>query len=133
MNSTFAASGLGASNPGPGPRLMTANTLEGDEVINTQGDKLGKISDIMLDVPSGRVAYAVMASGGFLGIGDKLFAVPWNALTLDPVRECFVLDADKSRFEHAPGFDKDHWPSSADFDGLGREIHSYWGTPAYWE
>lgn len=133
MNTFTTASSLGSSNHGPGPRLMTANTLEGDEVVNRQGDTLGKISEIMLDVPSGRVAYAVMSSGGFLGIGDKLFALPWNSLQLDPVRECFVLDADKSRFDDAPGFDKDHWPSNAEFDGLGEKIHSYWGSPAYWE
>jgi len=112
---------------------MTANTLEGDEVVNPQGDTLGKIDEIMLDVPTGRVAYAVMSSGGFLGLGDKLFALPWSCLKLDPVRECFVMDADKSRFENAPGFDKDHWPSGADFGGLGDQIHDYWGSPAYWK
>ncbi|MGE5450763.1 MAG: PRC-barrel domain-containing protein [Acidobacteriota bacterium] len=118
---------------GPGPRLMTANTLEGNPVLNRQGDTLGKISEIMLDVPRGRIAYAVMSSGGFLGMGDKLFALPWKALTLDTVRKCFVMDADKARFENAPGFDKDHWPTDAGFDGLGSEIHRFWGTAVYWE
>lgn len=121
------------SDRGPGPRLMTASTLEGDSVINNQGETLGKISEIMLDVPQGRIAYAVMSSGGFLGMGDKLFALPWKALTLDPVRKCFIMDAAKSRFENAPGFDKDHWPSDAEFDGLGGQIHSYWGSSVYWE
>jgi uncharacterized protein YrrD len=59
---------------GPGPRLMTADTLTGDKVINLQGETLGKIAEIMLDVPRGRVAYAVMSAGGFLGMGEKLFA-----------------------------------------------------------
>lgn len=121
------------SDRGPGPRLMTASTLEGDSVVNQQGETLGKISEIMLDVPQGRIAYAVMSSGGFLGIGDKLFALPWKSLTLDPARKCFVMDADKSRFDNAPGFDKDHWPSDAEFDGMGGQIHSYWGSSAYWE
>lgn len=134
MNTSASSNSiLGSEGSGPGPRLLTANTLEGDDVVNRQGEKLGQISEIMLDVPRGRVAYAVMSSGGFMGIGDKLFALPWTALSLDLTRQCFVMDADKSRFENAPGFNKDHWPSSADFDTLGQEIHSYWGARAYWE
>ena len=130
---TINASPQYSTGSGPGPRLMTSSTLEGDEVVNLQGDKLGKIDEIMLDVPRGRIAYAVMSRGGFLGVGDRLFAVPWSALTLDTTRKCFVMDADTSRFENAPGFDKDHWPSNAEFDGLGDQIHSYWGSRAYWE
>lgn len=122
---------LHTTGQGPGPQLMTAHTLEGDAVVNRQGETLGKIEDIMLDVPRGRIAYAVMSSGGFLGFGDKLFALPWSALTLDPEHHRFVMDASKARFEHAPGFDKDHWPTTAEFDGMGDSIHSYWGTPSY--
>lgn len=117
---------------GPGPRLMTASTLEGDDVVNRQGEKLGTIDEIMIDVPSGRVAYAVMSSGGFLGMGDKLFAIPFNALILDTDNKCFVLDAPKERFEKAPGFDKDHWPEMAD-QQWGRQVHGYYGTRPYWE
>ena len=117
---------------GPGPRLMTADTLEGDKVVNRQGDTLGKVTDIMLDVPRGRIAYAVMSSGGFLGMGDKLFAIPWSALTLDTDRKCFVLDADKSLFDSAPGFDKDHWPSDADM-GWHQSVHQHYKTRPYWE
>jgi hypothetical protein len=58
---------------------MAAATLDGDKVLSTNGDDVGKIKDIMLDVRSGRIAYAVLASGGFLGIGDKLLAIPWSA------------------------------------------------------
>ena len=68
----------------------------------------------MIDVPSGRVAYAVLSVGGFLGIGDRLFAIPWEALTLDEDRLCFVMDVDKHRLENAPGFDKSNWPDMAD-------------------
>jgi len=118
---------------GPGPRLMTANTLQGDNVVNRQGETLGEIKEIMIDVPRGRVAYAVMASDGFLGLGEKLFALPWSALTLDTERECFLMNAAKERFEKAPGFDKDHWPSNADFDLLQEQIHTYWGVRRYWE
>lgn len=117
---------------GPGPRLMTADTLIGDQVINHQGDVLGEIEDIMLDVGSGRVAYAVMAAGGFLGVGEKLFALPWSALTLDTTRKCFVLDADKERIKNAPGFDKDHWPSQADRQWQ-EQLHSYYQARPYWD
>lgn len=118
---------------GPGPRLMTASTLEGDKVVNRQDETLGTISEIMLDVPAGRIAYAVMSSGGFLGMGDKLFAIPWGALTLDADRKCFILDAAKSRFKDAPGFDKDHWPAEADEVPWLTQVHEYFGTRPYWE
>jgi sporulation protein YlmC with PRC-barrel domain len=117
---------------GPGPRVMAAGTLEGDDVVNAAGDKLGTLDEIMLDVPSGRIAYAVLSSGGFLGIGDKLFAIPWRALTLDADNECFVLDVSKERLEQAPGFDKDDWPSMAN-ESWAREVHTYYQTRPYWE
>src|SRR6267378_3801685 len=99
---------------GPGPKIMAADTLEGDDIVNTAGEKLGELEHIMIDVPSGRVAYAVLSFGGFLGMGDKLFAIPWEALTLDTDNKCFILDASKEQLKKAPGFDKDHWPSMAD-------------------
>ncbi len=116
---------------GPGPAVMAADTLEGDKVVNRQGQDLGTIEDIMIDVQRGRVAYAVMSCGGFLGIGDKLFAIPWNALTLDADRHCFVMDADAQRFEKAPGFDKDHWPSMAD-NTWATQVHDFYGVRPYW-
>jgi sporulation protein YlmC with PRC-barrel domain len=84
----------GERGEGPGPYVMEADTLEGNDVVNAQGEKLGDIKSIMIDVPSGRVAYAVLSSGGFLGIGDKLFAIPWRALTLDADNKCFILNID---------------------------------------
>lgn len=117
---------------GPGPRLMTADTLQGDKVVNHQGETLGKVTDIMLDVPGGRIAYAVMSSGGFLGMGDKLFAIPWNALTLDTENKCFRLDADKTLFENAPGFDKDHWPDDADMT-WHQNVHTHYNSRPFWE
>jgi sporulation protein YlmC with PRC-barrel domain len=117
---------------GPGPQVMAADTLEGDEVVSASGEKLGKVQDIMLDVPGGRIAYAVLSSGGFLGLGDKLFAIPWSALTLDTDRKCFVLDVEKEQLEAAPGFDKDHWPAMADLS-WATSIHSYYGQRPYWD
>ncbi len=119
-------------NDGPGPRIMAADTLEGDDVVNALGENLGELQHIMIDVPSGRVAYAVLSFGGFLGMGDKLFAIPWQALKLDPENHRFILDIDKDRLKAAPGFDKDHWPSMAD-QRWASDIHSYYGSRPYWE
>lgn len=81
----------------------------------------------MLDMESGEVSYAVLSFGGFLGIADKLFAVPWSALKLDTENKRFTLDVDKEKLESAPGFDKDNWPDMAD-PTWQDSIHSYYGT-----
>jgi sporulation protein YlmC with PRC-barrel domain len=115
------------ADTGPGPALMGANTLIGDNVYNLNDDNLGDIKEIMLDTRSGKVAYAVLSFGGFLGIGKKLFAVPWQALTLDTRKKCFVLDADKEKLKNAPGFDDDDWPDMADPTWIS-SIDSYYLT-----
>lgn len=115
------------SHKGPGPELMGANTLTGDHVYNVQNVHLGDIKEIMLDMRTGKVAYAVLSFGGVFSIGEKLFAVPWNALTLDTVNKRFVLDVEKERFENAPGFDSDDWPDMADLS-WSASIHSYYGV-----
>jgi hypothetical protein len=74
----------------------------------------------------------VLSFGGFLGIGDKLFAIPWQALQLDPDNKCFVLDVDKEMLDNAPGFDKDHWPSMAD-PQWAELVHSHHESRPYWE
>jgi sporulation protein YlmC with PRC-barrel domain len=112
---------------GPGPALMGADTLIGDHVVNGANERLGDIKDIMLDMQTGSVAYAVLSSGGFLGMGDKLFAVPWQALHLDTVNKRFILDIDRERLQNAPGFDKDAWPDMADAQ-WSQHIHSFYGT-----
>jgi sporulation protein YlmC with PRC-barrel domain len=127
---TFPDTPMG--NQGPGPRLLTASTLKGDRVINRHDETLGHIEEIMLDMVQGRVAYAVMSSGGFLGLGERLFAIPWSALTLDPDRECFVMDASKDHFDNAPGFDKSHWPSMADRT-WHEAVHTHYNARPYWE
>lgn len=74
--------------------------------------------------------YAVLSFGGFLGMGEKLFAVPWSALTLDTATKSFKLNVDKDRLKTAPGFDKDHWPNMADAT-WAQTIHTYYGTKLY--
>lgn len=99
---------------GPGPALMGANTLIGNDVYNSQEEDLGDIKEIMIEMSTGKISYAVLSYGGFLGIADKLFAVPWEALTLDTENKRFILNVEKGRLENAPGFDKDDWPDMAD-------------------
>ena len=94
--------------------LLSAGSLTGDAVVNPSGDDLGKLEEIMLDTDSGRIGYAVLSFGGFLGMGEKLFAIPWSSLTVDTVNHRLVLDVPKERLENAPGFDKDNWPNMAD-------------------
>lgn len=117
---------------GPGPELMGADTLIGNDVYNNKNEELGNIKEIMLDMRSGKVGYAVLSFGGFLGMGEKLFAVPWNALTLDTKNKRFVLNVDKDRLIKAPGFDKDKWPNMAD-QSWAQEIHAYYGATPYWD
>jgi len=112
---------------GPGPHLMGAHTLLGEDVYNGQDEKLGDIKEFMLDMNTGNVAYAVLSYGGVLGIGEKLFAVPWHALRLDTVNKRFGLDIDKDRLKTAPGFDKDDWPDMTD-QSWASSIESFYGT-----
>jgi hypothetical protein len=117
---------------GPGPEIMDAKTLSGDAVVNAAGDRLGNIEAIMLDVASGRIAYAVLSFGGFLGMGTKLFALPWGALTLDAGEKRFIFDVSREKLENAEGFDKEHWPSMADPVWATR-IHDYYNVAPYWQ
>jgi hypothetical protein len=116
---------------GPGPRVMAADTLTGDDVRNDADDKLGELAHVMIDVPTGRVAYGVLSVGGFLGMGDKLFAIPWAAMRLDPEARCFRLNLSKDQLKDAPGFDKDAWPTMAD-QRWAEQVHAYYHAIPYW-
>ena len=96
-------------NPSPDfvPEFLSAGTIKGDKVVNIDGDDIGKIEELMIDLQDGRVAYAVLSFGGFLGMGDKLFAIPWQALSLKVHKHAFALDIPKDVLERAEGFDKD--------------------------
>ena len=114
-------------NNGPGPRLMGAGTLMSEDVCSRQDEVLGDIKEIMLDMQTGQIAYAVVSFGGILGMGNKLFAVPWQALQLDTANKRFILDCTRERLESAPGFDEHRWPDMADPD-FGRNIHGFYRT-----
>jgi sporulation protein YlmC with PRC-barrel domain len=97
---------------------LRASTLNGLDVRNTEGEELGSIHDLVIDVRNGKVAYAAMSVGGLLGIGDKLFAVPFSHMKFhfdaDADEYYFVVDISMEKLKAAPGFDQDHWPDFAD-------------------
>ncbi len=114
------------------PRFMGATWPLGVDVYTPKGEILGAIKEIMLDMEHASVAYAVLASGGVLGIGEKLHAVPWRALTLklETLDRRFILDIEKERLESSPGFDKDNWPDMIDESWIS-QTNTYYGTQHY--
>ena len=112
--------------------VLSASTLKGDKVVNHQGEDLGKIEELMIDLDRGRIAYAVLSFGGFLGMGDKLFAIPWQAFGVDTDGKRLVLKADKELLKKAPGFDKSNWPNMAD-PTWGSTVYGYYGYKPYWD
>jgi sporulation protein YlmC with PRC-barrel domain len=116
---------------GPGPDIMSANSLLGDRVVNREGEDLGTIEEIMLETDNGRIAYAVLSFGGLMGMGDKLFAIPWNLLQLDARQKRFVLNVSRERLKTAPGFDKNNWPRMADSE-WSNEIADFYGQSIEW-
>ncbi len=117
---------------GTGPKVLSASTMMKDNVQNAQGEDIGSIKEFMIDLSNGCIAYAVLSFGGFLGIGDKLFAIPWQALRLDTTTHNFILDVSREKLENAPGFDKDNWPDMAD-ETWSTGVHDYYGTKPEWK
>jgi sporulation protein YlmC with PRC-barrel domain len=114
------------------PLALSASTLTGDKVRNSEGDNLGHLEEIVIDLEGGRVSYAVLAGGGFLGMGDKFFAIPWDLLTVDTDNKEIVVDISKESLKNAPGFDKDNWPKTDDRAWVG-DVYRYYGREPYWE
>ncbi len=114
------------------PLNLSANSIIGTDVVNPEGENLGDIKEIMIDTNSGRVSYVVISFGGFLGIGDKYFALPFEAFRIDTEDKNFVLDVPKEKLENAPGFDQDHWPTNANHDYL-TSVYNHYGYRPYWE
>lgn len=95
-------------------RFLSASTLIGAQVRNPQDESLGDLKEAMIDTASGKIAYSVLSFGGALGVGNKLFAVPWDEFRVDPENKRLGLDVPRERLKNAPGFDADHWPNLAD-------------------
>ncbi len=113
--------------------VLSTSSINGTRVKNAADEKLGEIKDVMLDTESGRVAYAVLSvDTGFLNLGSKYFAVPWEALEFDTAQEeVVVFNVDKDKLENSPGFDKDNWPGTPQTDFIN-EVHTYYGYDPYY-
>ncbi len=104
-------------------RYLTASSIIGDKVHNEKDEHMGVIRDIMLDLSTGKIDYYIIEFGGFLGIGIKYFAIPFNLLRVDPDKKLFVFNQRKDVLEKAPGFDLEHWPdTNLHFD----QVYNYW-------
>lgn len=112
--------------------LISSEKVEGTAVMNKQGEKVGSIESVMIEKRSGKVAYAVMSFGGFLGIGNEHHPVPWNAMVYDTRLGGYVIDADRARLEGAPKYSGTQTPNWSDRE-WGQRIHQYYGTRPYWE
>jgi hypothetical protein len=112
--------------------LISADKVEGTSVYNREGEKLGSIYGVMIDKVSGRVIYAVMSFGGFLGMGDRYHPLPWSVLSYDPGQGGYIVDLDRDLLEGAPTYAADDTPDWAD-PVWGRGVHDYYGAPGYWQ
>jgi sporulation protein YlmC with PRC-barrel domain len=112
--------------------LLGTASFCGDSVCDVAGKFLGEIEELVIDIHSGRVAYALMAVGGILGMGRKLFAIPWNTVTVDRVYQRCVISIDIERLIDAPSVDGDFLARMAD-PGWATEVHAYFGCKPYWE
>ena len=118
--------------------VVSASKIIGETVVNRQNEDLGKIHELVIDAKEGCIAYAVLSFGGFMGMGNKLFAIPWRAFefakpenTLS--RDKLMLNVDKEKLKAAPGFDQDaKWPDFADRT-WGNSIYKYYGYDPYWK
>lgn len=108
-------------------KTFRASKLTGLNVRNTQGEKLGVVHDLVVNIDTGKLAYVAMSHGGVLGIGDKLFAVPYAELKFDHGKDemFFVLDMAKEKLEAAPGFNQNDWPNFAD-PSWSEKVDSYY-------
>ena len=106
----------GINNEGEQPNIplkyLTASSIIGDKVHNEKGEHMGKIEDIMIDLSTGKIEYVVIEFGGFLTIGTKYFAIPFNLLKVDPDQNLFRFNQPREILEKAPGFDMSHWPET---------------------
>lgn len=106
--------------------IISSSSITGQKVHNLNNENIGSIKDLMMDPKTGEILYAVMTFGGFLGMGEKYFAVPINAMQFSHKDETIILDADKEKLENTPSFDKDHWPKTADQEFI-TSVYGHYG------
>jgi len=111
--------------------IVDAEKLIGCKVENLQGESLGKIETLIVDLREGRVTAAILSFGGFLGLGEKLYPVPLGSITFKPEDERCVMDMDKEALKRAPAYSRGEWPDWSDREWIGRVYQHYNATP-YW-
>lgn len=113
--------------------VVSASRIIGEAVTNRQQEDLGKIHELVFDATDGRLTYAVLSFGGLMGMGTKLFAMPWRAFDFATDENKLVLDMNKEKLKAAPGFDPNGtWPDFAD-RAWGDTVHAYYGCSPYWK
>ena len=118
--------------------VVTASKIMGETVVNRQSENVGKIQELVIDARKNRIAYAVLSFvcwtfGGFLGMGTKLFAMPWEAFEFSATENKLILNVDKEKLKAAPGFEKDDgWPDFSD-TLWGESIYSYYDYAPPWK
>ena len=112
--------------------IIAADKVEGTTVYNRAGEKLGSVDHVMIDKVNGKVCYAIMSFGGFLGMGEKYHPLPWQVLHYDTAIDGYRVDLDKSTLERAPAYDRSEletmrWGDAA----FNRRVHDYYGVPPF--
>lgn len=109
--------------------LIGANKVNGTNIYNPEGDHLGAVDEIMIDKLSGKVAYAVATFGGFFGLGQSRYALPWSVLKYDTGRGGYIVDIDADKLKKAPRYEDEAELSDRQW---GTQLHDYYGIPPYW-
>jgi hypothetical protein len=112
--------------------LIGSDKVEGTPVYRPSGERVGQIERVMIDKMSGKVAYAVMSFGGFMGIGEDYYPLPWSLLTFDPKLGGYVVDLTQEQLKGAPKYSKHETWDWSDHE-RGKKIYNYYGEPPYWE
>lgn len=113
--------------------VVSASQIIGETVVNRQSENVGKIDELVIDAKRNRIVYAVLSFGGFMGMGNKLFAMPWEAFEFSATDNKLILNVDKKKLETAPGFEKgDKWPDFKD-QLWGESIYNYYNYNPPWK
>jgi sporulation protein YlmC with PRC-barrel domain len=113
--------------------VVPASEIIGETVANLQGENVGKILELVIDAGKNRVVYAVLSFGGFMGMRNKLFAIPWEAFEFSETEKKLILNVDREKLEAAPGFEKgDKWPDFKD-TLWGESIYNYYNYAPPWK
>ena len=110
--------------------LIGSDKVEGTAVYGADRNKIGSIERVMIDKASGKVSYAVLSFGGFLGIGDDHHPIPWNKLTYDTDKGGYVVDLDRDKLKNGPKYRAGEEPAfDRDYD---RRVYDYYGVTYTW-